>query len=458
MLHLGDVKVPVCSGVSRRSFMQLGAAGLGGLTLPHWLRLEEAGAADDGQAKIKNCITLFLVGSPGQHDTWDLKPEAPADIRGKFNPIATTVPGIDICEHFPRMARHADKYALIRSLFHTGAPTHEGGQYFMMTGHQFPGSDQQPWTGSIISQLTPAEQSLLPSVVLPVPIGNTGTSDSHGQTPAYLGSAHRPFFLNADPALADFKVANLGIPADQTEFRFESRRKLREQLDAVQRRVETPASAAHDNAFEKAFSLITSPEAKRAFDLGEETPAMRDRYGRNTLGQSCLLARRLIERGVRYVTINHFDTVFGVVCWDMHADGGNINITYDDFERHLCPQFDQAYSTLLEDLEERGLLSETVVATLSEMGRTPRLNPRGGRDHYPPVWTNFLAGGSIRGGQVIGASDRNGEQPFENPIHPSQVVASIYHAMGIDLDRVMMNGPGGRPIRLIEAEPIAALF
>ncbi|MEX0714759.1 MAG: DUF1501 domain-containing protein [Pirellulales bacterium] len=458
MLHVGDASVPVCSGVSRRSFLQIGAAGMAGLSLPAMARLAEAGAVDESRQKFRNCITLFLVGSPGHSDTWDLKPEAPADVRGKFKPIPTNVPGIDICEHFPLMARHADKFSLIRSLYHTGAGTHEGGQYFMMTGHQFPGSDQHPWSGSVVARVLPPSPAQLDAVILPGPIGNTGTSDSHGQTPAYLGSGYRPFFLDGDPARPDFKVANLAPPPDQTEFRLSSRRRLLEQLDALERRVETQSLVAHDNAYQKAFSLITSPEAKRAFDLSEETPALRDRYGRNTFGQSCLLARRLIERGVRYVTINHFDTVFGVICWDMHSDGGNINITYDDFERHLCPQFDQAYSTLLEDLEERGLLSETVVATLSEMGRTPRLNPRGGRDHHTGVWTNFLAGGPVRGGQVIGSSDKYGEKPLEDPVHPSQVVASIYHAMGIDLDSVMMTGPGGRPIRLIEAEPIRGLF
>lgn len=458
MLHIGDVKVPVCEGISRRSFLQVGAAGLGGLGLSSLARLETARAADTSSAKIRNCISLFLVGSPGHLDTWDLKPEAPADVRGKFQPIQTNVPGIDICEHFPLMARHADKIALVRSLFHTGAATHEGGQYFMMTGHQFPGSDQHPWAGAVAAKVAPPEAAYLPSVILPAPIGNTGTSDSHGQTPAYLGSAHRPFFLSSDPARADFKVANLAPSADQTEFRIKSRQNLLSQLDALQRRVETQATQARDTAYDRAFSLITSPEAKRAFDLTEESDKVRDRYGRNTFGQSCLLARRLIERGVRYVTVNHFDTVFDVVCWDMHANGGNINIKYEDYERHLCPQFDWAYSALLEDLESRGLLDETVVATLSEMGRTPRLNAQGGRDHYPGVWTNFFAGGSIRGGQVIGSSDKNGEKPLENPIHPSQIVASIYQAMGIDLDTVTMVGPGSRPIRLIEAEPIHQLF
>jgi len=458
MLHVGDTRVPVCQGWTRRSFLQAGATGLAGLSLADWERLAPGGPTGEPSPAVRNCITLFLVGSPGHTDTWDMKPQAPAEIRGKFAPIATNVPGIEICEHFPRLARHADKIAWIRSLYHTGAATHEGGQYFMMTGNQFPGSDQHPWTGSVVSRVAPSTRAALTSVILPFAIGDTGTSDSDGQTPAFLGSSDRPFFLSSDPARPDFRVANLLPPEGQTEFRIRSRRKLLAEVEKLQRRVETSATLAHDNAYQKAFGLITSPEARAAFDLNEEPPALRDRYGRNTFGQSCLLARRLVERGVRYVTLNHFDSVFKVVCWDMHANGGDIHITYDDFERHLCPQFDQAYTALLEDLEQRGLLSETVVATLSEMGRTPRLNAQGGRDHHPGVWTNFLAGGPIKGGQVIGASDRYGEVPAETPIHPSQLVASIYQAMGIDLERVMMDGPGGRPIRLIEAEPIPGLI
>jgi uncharacterized protein (DUF1501 family) len=295
-------------------------------------------------------------------------------------------------------------------------------------------------------------------VVLPAPIGNTGGPLSRSQTAAFLGSGYEPLVLNADPARAGFKVANLAPPPNQTEFRIEARRQLLAQLDAIQERAETKALADHDTAYQRAFSLITSTDTKRAFDLTEEKDSVRDRYGRNTFGQSCLLARRLIERGVRFVTVNHFDTVFNIVCWDMHANGGNLGTKLEDYERHLCPQFDQAYSALLEDLEQRGLLGETVVATLSEMGRTPRLNKNGGRDHYPPVWTNFRAGGSIKGGRVIGSSDKHGTVPNNDPIEPPRVLASIYQGMGIDLDRVMMPGPGGRPVRLIEAEPIAELF
>jgi uncharacterized protein (DUF1501 family) len=212
-------------------------------------------------------------------------------------------------------------------------------------------------------------------------------------------------------------------------------------------------------AYEMAYRMQTS--APELMEIDKEPASVLEMYGatpgKPSYANNCLLARRLIERGVRFVTINHFDTVFSITCWDMHADGGSLNNTVMDYERHLLPQFDQAYSALLLDLEQRGLLKETVVATLSEMGRTPKINGKGGRDHYPPCWTNFLAGGNIKGGQVIGASDKIGAVPHEYPIDPPRVLATMYKGLGIDLDQVMMPGPGSRPIRLIDAEPIPEL-
>jgi uncharacterized protein (DUF1501 family) len=458
VLNVGNVPVPLCEGLSRRSFLRIGSASLAGLTLPHLLRRAAAGEVNERQARIRNCITIFLVGSPGHLDTWDMKPDAPAEVRGKFKPIATNVPGIQICEHFPLMARMMNKVALIRSLYYRTGATHENGQRWMMTGHDFNADSMHPHMGSVISRVFGQKSELPANVILPGPIGNTGAGPLHGQTAAYLGSAHEPFFLNADPALPDFKVADLEVPKDPSGFRLDARRRLLSQIDDLQRRTETTSTQMYDSAYERAFRLLTSTRAKEAFSLGHEDDKLRDRYGRNTFGQSCLLARRLIENGVRFVTVNHFDTVFGLSCWDMHADGGGLNNTYLDYERHLCPQFDQAFTALITDLEQRGLLSETVVAVLSEFGRTPRVNGRGGRDHYPNAWTNFLCGGNIRGGQVIGATDKIGSQPHDMPIEPPQVLASIYHGMGINLDTTMMPGPGSRPIRLIEAEPIRQLF
>jgi uncharacterized protein (DUF1501 family) len=458
MLHIGNERVPLCSGPSRRSFLQAGAAAMAGLSLPSLFSLRAQGAYDESKAKIRNCITLFLVGSPGHVDTWDMKPEAPEDIRGKFRPIDTRVPGIQICEHFPLMARMMDRVALVRSLHHNTGASHENGQRWMMTGHDFDANNPQPYMGSVVSRVFGQSGALPAAIILPDKIGNTGTSTPHGQESGYLGSAHEPFFLGGDPASADFKVANLSPPAGQSELRVSARRNLLEQIDNLQRRTETKTTRDFDTAYAQAFNLLTSPETKKAFDLAEETDKLRDRYGRNTFGQSCLMARRLIERGSRFVTVNHFDTVFGQSCWDMHADGGSLNNTYLDYERLLCPQLDIAFTALVEDLEQRGLLAETVVAVISEFGRTPKINNRGGRDHYPSAWTNFFCGGNIRGGQVIGSTDKIGAAPHDYPIQPPQILASIYTAMGIDLETTMMPGPGSRPIRFIEAEPIRELF
>jgi hypothetical protein len=458
MLNVGNVKVPLCDGLSRRSFLKVGAASMGALGLPKLMELEAKGAVNDRQARIKNCITIFLVGSPGQVDTWDMKPDAPAEVRGQFRPTQTNVNGIQICEHFPLMARMMDKVALIRSLHHRTGATHENGQRWMMTGHDFNADSVKPHTGSIISRVFGQRGELPANVVLPGPIGNTGAGNLHGQTAGYLGSAHEPFFLGADPASPNFRVADLEVPQGESATRMDARRQLLSQIDELQRRTETRSTAMHDSSYERAFRLLTSRRAKEAFDLTKENDRLRDRYGRNTFGQSCLMARRLIEAGVRTVTVNHFDTVFGQSCWDMHADGGGLNNTYRDYQNHLCPQFDLAYTALISDLEQRGMLQDTVVAVLSEFGRTPRLNARGGRDHYPNAWTNFLAGGNIRGGQVVGSTDRIGSRPHDYPIEPPQILASIYHGMGIDLDTTMMPGPGERPIRLVDAEPIRMLF
>jgi len=458
MLNIGNERVSLCQGMSRRSFLTIGSAGMAALSLPGLLKLESKGAVKENTKGVRNCIVLFLVGSPGQLDTWDMKPDAPAEVRGKFKPIQTNVNGVQICEHFPLMSKMMDRVALIRSLHHKTGATHENGQRWMMTGHDFNADSMKPHIGSVISRVLGSRGDLPANVILPGPIGNTGAGNLHGQTAANVGSAHEPFFLNADPARPDFKVIDLEVPKDQSTVRVDARQRLLEQLDTVQKRTDSRSTQMHDSAYERAFRLLTSPKAKKAFDLTQEKDTLRDRYGRNTFGQSCLMARRMIESGVRFVTVNHFDTVFNLSCWDMHADGGGLNNTYLDYERLLCPQFDNAFTALITDLEERGMLQDTVVAVFSEFGRTPRVNGRGGRDHYPNAWTNFLCGGSIKGGQVIGSTDKTASRPHDMPIEPPQVLASLYHAMGINLDTTMMPGPGDRPVRLIEAEPIKQLF
>lgn len=297
MLHIGNEPVRLCSGVSRRSFLTVGAAGLAGLSLPGMLNFKAAGAVDESKAKIRNCITIFLVGSPGHLDTWDMKPEAPDDVRGKFRPIPTNVSGVEICEHFPLMARIMDRVALIRSLNYNSGAAHENGQRWMMTGSDFNPNNIQPHSGSVISRVFGPRGDLPASIILPDKIGNTGAGPLHGQTAAYLGSAHEPFFLGADPAASDFKVANLAPPPNQSEVRIDARRNLLQQIDDLQRRTESRSTLDRDASYARAFNLLTSAKTKMAFELEHETDKLRDRYGRNTLGQSCLMARRLVEGG-----------------------------------------------------------------------------------------------------------------------------------------------------------------
>ena len=276
MLNVGNEKVSVCSGINRRSFLQAGTAGMAGLMLPDVLKLEAAGAVDESKAKIRNCITIFLVGSPGQLDTWDMKPDAPAEVRGKFKPIKTNVNGIQICEHFPLMSRMMDKVALIRSLHHKTGATHENGQLWMMTGADFNADSIKPHIGSVISRVFGQKGELPPNVILPVPIGNTGAGPLHGQTAGQLGSAHEPFFLNADPSQANYKIADLDVPKGQSQTRLDARKRLLEQIDEVQRRAETRSTQMHDSAYDRAFRLLTSSTAKAAFDLNREDPKLRE--------------------------------------------------------------------------------------------------------------------------------------------------------------------------------------
>jgi hypothetical protein len=392
----GEKNIKTCDGLTRRDFLRLGALGAGAVSLsPADLRAE-------APRKDINCILLFLVGGPSQLDTWDMKPDAPDTIRGPFRPIATNVPGIRIGEHFPRMAQRAHRYAIIRSVHHEEASIHETGQQLMQTGHLFREELEYPHYGAVLShQRGSRVEGMPPFVVVPAPLDHTGVRISHGQGAGFLGPRHEPFLGNADPA------------------RF------------------TPIETA--------------------FNLSAEPDNLRRRYGRNTFGQSCLLARRLIEHGVRLVTVNMFDTVFNTLTWDCHADGDALATTLDDYRDVLCPVFDRAYAALLDDLAERGLLESTLVVAMGEFGRTPRLNPRGGRDHWPGVWSILFAGGGVVGGQVVGSSDRSGAEPRDRPVTPAEVAATIYHALGVEV-QTLIAGPDGQPEPLVTASPIRELL
>jgi uncharacterized protein (DUF1501 family) len=435
--------VTSCDGVTRRDFLRVGAlsAGAVGLSLTD---LNLLGAAPSFGSGDVNCILLFLVGGPSQLDTWDLKPEAPTDIRGPFRPMRTNVPGIHLCEHFPRMARLADRMAIVRSVHHDAAPIHETGQQLMQTGKLFRSGIEHPHYGAVLSHLQgPRRPEMPPFVVLPGPIGSTGVSVSHGQTSGYLGDAHAPVFV--------------GAGTDLDPARIQDSKALMDAADAAERTFAASEFASDKSAPSQAMAQTFSAKTKSALDVAAESQAIRARYGTNTFGQSCLLARRLVERGTRLVTVNMFDTVFDTLSWDCHADGGSLPTTLDDYRDVLCPMFDRAYSALLEDLTERGLLDNTLVVAMGEFGRTPQLNPRGGRDHWPGCWSILFAGGGVRGGQVIGASDATASEPKDRPVTPGQIAASIYRALGVDLHSCLP-GPDGRPIALVEAAPIEELF
>jgi uncharacterized protein (DUF1501 family) len=423
----GDKRVRTCDGLTRRDFLRVGTLGAGAVGLS--LADLRAGSP----SRDVNCILLFLVGGPGQLDTWDLKPAAPDTIRGPFRPVQTNVPGMQICEHFPRMARRAHQYAIVRSVHHEEAPIHETGQQMMQTGHLFRGGREYPHYGAVLSHLRGSRVGGVPPfVVLPAPLGNTGVGVEHGQGAGGLGAADEPFVLHADLA------------------RLSHGRDVLAAVDAAHRALDSDPS--HDPAFDRLFTS----HAKNAFDLAAEVEDVRSRYGRNSFGQSCLLARRLIEQGVRLATVNMFDTVFNAITWDCHADGGALATTLDDYRETLCPTFDRAYTALLDDLAERGLLETTLVVAMGEFGRTPRLNPRGGRDHWPGVWSILFAGGGVRGGQVVGSSDPIGAEPRDRPVTPAEVAATVYHFLGID-GQTLLSGEDGRPAPLTTAAPIAEL-
>lgn len=453
-----DAKKPVhfCDGMTRRDFLHAGALAMLGLSMPQLFALKAEGAIK-GDKDI-NCIMIFLLGGPSQLDTWDMKPDAPEEIRGPYQPIRTNVSGIYISEIFPKMAKHADKYALVRSVYHTAAAVHDTGHQMMQTGRLFQGGIEHPHIGSVVSKLKGPKGDVPPYMLLPTPMGPTGGNLPHGQNAGYLGKTYDPFLIHADPSKPDFKIQDLLPPDYITAVREERRRKLRDVIDNSIRVFETSDDAKlMDANFSQAYTLMSSQRAREAFDLSQEPEPVRQKYGMNKFGQSCLLARRMVERGVRFVTINMFETVFDEITWDIHGSRPFTPIAaYRDI---VGPWFDNGYSSLLEELHQRGLLENTLVVAMGEFGRTPKINPAGGRDHWPQCWTIVFAGGGVKGGQVVGASDEIGAYPKEHPVTPAEVAATIYHALGIDLEHELP-GPQGRPIPVVDygVKPIIELF
>lgn len=448
--------VRFCDGMTRRDFLHAGSLTTLGLTLAEYERLRANGAARSDNDI--NCIMLFLVGGPSHIDTWDMKPNAPEEVRGPFKPIKTAADGIQIAETFPMTAAHMKDVSLIRSVYHTATAVHDTGHQMMQTGRLFTGGVEHPHAGSVLGFLKGGRGELPAHVLIPRPIGRTGGNMPHGQTAGYLGKPHDPFVLNADPSEPNFKVPDLLPPDYLPSVRAERRQRLRDAVDGSIDAFETSDKAQQmDENFDLAYRLMSSPRARKAFALEQESTDVRDRYGRTRFGQSCLMARRLIEAGVRFVTVNMFETVFGEVTWDIHGSKPFTDI--QQMAKEVVPNFDRAFSALMEDLKQRGLLETTMVVATGEFGRTPKINPAGGRDHHPGVWTMLMGGGPIKGGIVVGESDELGYAPRTRPITPGEVAATIYQGLGLNPHHELP-GPQNRPIPMVDYDqkPIRELF
>ena len=444
---IGKGKNHNCNGTTRRDFLRVGALGALGMTLSDYLWAKDKGAVTEGSDE-KACIMIFNLGAPSQLDTFDMKPDAPAEVRGPFKPISTNSDNFQVSEILPMHAKIADKFSIVRSCYHTSAAVHDAGWQMMQTGRQFTGGVETPHAGSVVSFLKGRKSDLPPHVVLPQLMGRGGGGLPNGQAGGFLGKSHDPFALMADPSKPNFKVPDLLPPQDIGTVRLERRKKLREIVDNRISDFEKSDDAKLLNEnFHTAYRLMTSTKARDAFDLSKEKTKTRERYGMNRFGQCCLLARRLIEAGVRFVTINTFLTVFDEITWDIH--GSKPFTSIEGMKNIVAPTYDRAYSALIEDLDQRGMLDNTLVTNLAEFGRTPKVNPAGGRDHWPQCFTVGFAGGGIKGGRAVGASDPIGAVPADRPTPPGDVIATIFHSLGLDL-QAELPGPGGRPFPLVD--------
>lgn len=449
--------------VTRRSVLQAGSLGMLGLGLGDLLGLRTANASGEiaPGPKAKACIFLFMWGGPSHLDTFDLKPEAPDEVRGDFKPIATAVPGTNICEHFSRTASLTDRLSIIRSLHHSD-PAHLSSAHATLTGHwapviksdaEPPSRKDSPQIGSIVARHANPNGSLPPSVTLPWVVSHPAApgGQAPGQNGGWLGKSYDPFVLSGDPNNKDWQVKELSLQSGLSIDRLQGRQRLLANIDEQRAALEQTAKAGElDVLQQKAFSLLASPQARSAFDLKAEPDSVRDRYGRNIHGQCVLMARRLVEHGVPLVTVNwHND---GRNFWDTH--GNNFNRLKDD----LIPPADQALSALIEDLEQRGLLDETLIVWVGEFGRKPIISKNNaGREHWPFCYSGLLAGGGIRGGSVYGASDAHGSHPALNAVTPLDFAATIYEALGINPHQTTPD-PLGRPIPISGGNSISELF
>jgi uncharacterized protein (DUF1501 family) len=430
MLDVFGGRFGTCDGVSRRNFLRVGALGIAGLGLGDMLRIRAFAKARGSAVKDSAVIQIFLSGGPSHMDTYDLKPESPKEFRGDFKPIATNVPGIAITELMPAQAKVMDKMAIIRSLYHESSD-HGVGTHWVQTG--FPSSqallrdNERPSVGSIVSKVRGSNAPGIPSYVA---VPNTPPFSQA----SYLGPGYNPFRVDGDPS-ANFKVRNLEPTGGLTLDRLEDRRSLLGKLDKIERaRDASGMMDGLDQFTTQAYQMVTGPAARRAFDMAKEDPRVRDRYGRTRLGQACLLARRLVEAGVTFVTVSEGN-------WDHHGQLVQ-NL------RTMVPPLDNGVGALVQDLYDRGIADRVLVLVWGEFGRTPRLNQGAGRDHWPGAMSAVVAGGGLTMGQAVGATTRKGESPSERPLRPEDLLQTVYHVLGIDSTLAFPND-SGRPMPIL---------
>ncbi len=463
--------------LSRRQLLQAGGAGLLGLSLPRLLAAEASGTTI--KTRAKSVMFLFQFGGPSQLETFDMKPAAPEKIRGPFKPIASRTPGLRICEHLPRLANVSNLYAVLRTLTHS-YNDHSGAGHYMQTGKRWhlpigggfnATAVDWPSMGSVVEHLdrqsAGARTREVPAYfVLPNSLGRLEESGQYkrpGEYAGWLGRTFNPLTTTVDkkdlqdnPYWRDctdleltFQIEGLISPQELPPGRIRQRQSLLEQLDHARRRLEGGAAGDLDSFRQQALTLVTSGAARRALDIREESPRLRDRYGRHLFGQSCLIGRRLVEAGARFVTV-HYDCCDGY-SWDSHLHS-------EDLRKHLLPTFDQAVAALLSDLQDRGLLDETLVVAVGEMGRTPQANAQWGRGHWSTLFPAVLAGAGINGGTILGSSDKDAAYPIDRPTTPEDLAATIYHALGINSE-MRLRDPQGREVSLVDGgKPVLDLF
>ena len=438
--------------LTRRGWLRAGSIGLGGLTLPNLLRLERT-AAMERTRPAKSVIVLYLGGGPAHMDMWDLKPHAPAEVRGPFHPIDTNVAGVRVTEHMPRMARHADRYSIVRSMCHRSGG-HPRANYWMMTGFPLPPTrraklrslsrEDHPHVGAALARVLGFPSGLPSFVMLPMTIHPTGPTEPHpGQGAGFLGPAYDPYLIDSDPNHPQYVPGPLRRHADITDHRLAARRRLLERFGRVE---QGRAVADFSVYYEQAMDLVSSSAVQAAFNIRAEPDRVRARYGRHIFGQSVLLARRLIEAGIRLVHVNWPHQQF-----DTHGNH------FPQVKNRLLPPVDVAYSALLEDLLRRGRLDDTLVIMMGEFGRTPKVNKNAGRDHWPQCFSLVLAGGGIRGGQLYGSSDNIAAYPASDPVSPHDLMATLYRCLGVD-PHTTIDDLLGRKYPLSDGRPIDRLL